>query len=456
MSDTIAAIATGGGVSAIGIIRLSGDSAIDITSRVFRPKNGQSMHDAKSRTLYYGELLNKDGEPIDLCLCTVSRAPDSYTGEDTAELHCHGSPIVLAEGLRALFAAGARQALPGEFTKRAFLNGKLDLSQAAAVIDLIDAETETAAKNALGQLGGAMGKRIDAVYSALLDISSHYFAVIDYPDEDIEDFELRQYEAALGEAAETLRRLLATFERGRVWKEGVLTAIIGRPNVGKSSLLNALAGFDRAIVSPVAGTTRDTIEEKVRVGSVVLRLTDTAGLRKTSDEIESLGVARSKTAAEAASLVLAVFDGSEPLDDADGEVLDAAAEAGRCIAVVSKSDLPLRADTALIEARLGKPIFLSAHTGEGLDTLHNAVEALFGAGELRPNGEVLTNAYQADAVSRAIEYLSEAISSLKRGMTPDAVLSDIEAALTALGEITGRTIREDTVTRIFERFCVGK
>ena len=295
MADTIAAVATGGGVSAIGVIRISGDDAIDIVSRVFRPKSGKGIGEYESGRLVYGELLGPDGAAVDLCLCTISRAPHSYTGENTAELHCHGSPVVLAEGLRALFEAGARQALPGEFTKRAFLNGKMDLSQAAAVIDLIDAQTEIAAKNALGQLKGAVGRKIEEIYSRLLDIRSHYFAVIDYPDEDIEPFALSEYKETLGHVSAQLERLLATYDSGRV---------LGRRRDGdyraaewaKSSLLNALAGYDRAIVSPYAGTTRDTIEERVRLGSVVLRLTDTAGLRD-GRQIERLGVERSKAAA---------------------------------------------------------------------------------------------------------------------------------------------------------------
>jgi len=456
MADTIAAVATGGGISAIGVIRVSGDDAIGIVSKVFRPKSGRSIDEYESGRLVYGELIGADGAAIDLCLCTISRAPHSYTGENTAELHCHGSPVVLAEGLRALFKAGARQALAGEFTKRAFLNGKMDLSQAAAVIDLIDAQTEIAARNALGQLKGAVGRKIEEIYSGLLDIRSHYFAVIDYPDEDIEPFLLSQYKETLGRIEAQLERLHGTYESGRVLKDGVVTAIIGRPNVGKSSLLNALAGYDRAIVSPYAGTTRDTIEERVRLGSVVLRLTDTAGLRDTRDEIERLGVERSKAAAESAALVLAVFDGSEPLSEHDRAVMDAAAGARRCIAVVNKSDLLRRIETAEIEKALGVPVFVSAKTGQGTEELKKAVEDLYGLGRLQPDGEVLTNALQADAVRRALYSVGQARRALDAGYTPDAVLYDLEEAMTALGEITGRTVKEDTISRIFERFCVGK
>lgn len=456
MPDTIAAIATGVSVQAVGIIRVSGPEAILAVDRIFRPNGGIKMSAAQDRKLVLGTLLDAGGAVLDVCLCTISRGPNSYTGEHTAELHCHGSPVVLAEGLKALFATGVRQALPGEFTKRAFLNGRLDLSQAEAVIDLIEAETEAAAKNAAGQLGGSVGKIVDAVYDSLVDISAHFFAVIDYPDEDIEPFALESYLEVLRGAAAQLQRLLATFERGKILKNGVTTAIIGRPNVGKSSLLNALAGYDRAIVTPIAGTTRDTIEEKVCLGSTLLRFVDTAGIRDTQDDIELMGIARSKRAAEEASLVIAVFDGSVPLCAEDNDVMQLALSAQASIAVINKADKVQQADLTSVHALFDRVVPMSALTGEGLEVFTAEVQQLFAEGAVVPQGEILTNARQAEALTRALESIAAALIALENRVTPDAVLTELETAMGALGEITGRTIREDITGRIFERFCVGK
>ncbi len=456
MPDTIAAIATGAGISAVGIVRLSGDDAINAAARIFRAKSGKKMKDIPDRQLVLGALVRADGLVTDICLCAVSRAPNSYTGEDTAELHCHGSPVVLAEVMRALAAIGVRQAGPGEFTKRAFLNGRMDLAEAEAVIDLIEAETSAAAANAAGQLGGAISRTIDSIYDRLVNISSHYFAVIDYPDEDIDDFQMKNYADELSEAETALSRLLATFSRGQVLKDGVKTAIIGRPNVGKSSLLNALVGFERAIVTETAGTTRDTVEEKVRIGSTLLRLVDTAGIRHAGDEIERLGIARSIDAASSAQLVLAVFDGSAPLTSDDEQIIATAIAAPNAIAVASKADLPQQIDATALSGKFEAIVHVSSKTGQGLDALGAAVGSLYGLDGSAPAGELLTNARQADAVSRALESLRAASAAMTSGVTPDAVLVELEASASALGEVTGKTIREDVTARIFERFCVGK
>ncbi len=454
-SDTIASIATGNVISAIGIIRLSGSEAINIASSVFLPSSGKSLSDYPDRTLVLGVLKNSREEVLDHCLCTISRAPNSYTGENTAELHCHGSPTVLRLALEALFESGARQALAGEFTKRAFLNGRLDLTQAEAIIDLIDSETDEAAKNAAGQLGGAILRRTDGIYSQLVDIISHYHAVLDYPDEDIDEFRIEAYIETLEQARGELRSLLETFERGKVMKSGVRAAIVGRPNAGKSSLLNALLGFDRAIVTEIPGTTRDTIEECVTLGGVKLRLADTAGLRGTSDPIEKIGVDRAISAASLSELVLAVFDGSEELSDEDREAIEAAKAAKRRIAVINKCDLPQRIDLSVIKESFETVLTVSALDKIGLDTLDREISSLFPMPQA-PAGEILTNSRHADAVGRALASIDEAISALKSGETPDVVLTEAENALSALGELSGKTVREDVTKRIFERFCVGK
>ncbi|MDD6188189.1 MAG: tRNA uridine-5-carboxymethylaminomethyl(34) synthesis GTPase MnmE [Clostridiales bacterium] len=459
MSDTIAAVSTLMGRSAIGILRMSGDDAVEIASRVFRPDNGKALGDCGTRRMINGALYGDGGEVIDQCVAVFCRAPHSYTGENTVELQCHGSPTVLTAGLRSLFAAGARQATRGEFTKRAFLNGKLDLAQSEAVIDLIDAETEEMMRNAAAQLGGAMSGRMDAIYSGLTDIMSHFHAVIDYPDEEIEPFELENVINTLGSSAAEISRLLKTFERGRVVREGVRCAIIGRPNAGKSSLLNALLGYDRAIVTDIPGTTRDTIEEKLMLGGVMLRIADTAGLRETGDVVERMGVERARAAAENAELIFALFDGSKPLCEDDDAVIEGAKAAKHAVAVVNKSDLgrALSAgDEARLSAAFGRVCAVSAKNAEGLDALEEAVADIFKDNAPVPSGEMITNERQAQALRRALEGVTRAKDALALGLTPDAVLTDVEEAMSAIGEITGRTVREDITARIFERFCVGK
>ena len=456
MSDTIAAIATGQALAGIGVLRLSGPDALAAVGRVFTPAHGAPMAERPDRTLVYGTLRSAAGEILDVCLCTVSRAPHSYTGEDTAELHCHGSPTVLREGLEALFAAGARQARAGEFTKRAFLNGRLDLTQAEAVIDLIHAETAEQAKNAAGQLGGAVTRKTDAVYDALAGISAHFHAVIDYPDEDIPDFTLRAYAGTLSDAERTLRALRDSFSRGAILTEGIPTAIVGRPNAGKSSLLNALLGYERAIVTDVPGTTRDTITERVRFGGQLLRLTDTAGMRESGDAVERLGVERSRAAMDGAGLILVLCPAPEPLTQEDEALLREAKRKAPTVFLRSKCDLGA-AETALPEDLRALPCAaVSALTQEGFDDLEAAVARLFPADTSAPAGEILTNARQADAVGRALQSVSAAREAFELGMPPDAVLTESEEAMAALGELNGRTVREDVTEQIFARFCVGK
>ncbi len=453
--STIAAISTGNTVSAIGVLRLSGEDAFAIADQVFHPLNGKKLSDCPRRMMVLGTLLNRDGEAIDQCLAVTFSAGGSYTGEDSVEFHCHGSPVVLNEGLQAMFANGAVQAGRGEFTKRAFLSGNLDLTQAEAVIDLIEAESSEAARNAVEQLGGSLRRKIEGVYDDMLNISSQFYAVVDYPDEDIEDLGREEIERTLADAEKTLRDLLATFKRGQVMRQGVPTAIVGRPNVGKSSLLNALLGYDRAIVTNVAGTTRDTIEEKAVVGGVLLRLIDTAGIRETEDTVERIGVERSRNALENAQLVLAVVDSSDALNEEDLAILSEAVRCEKCILVWSKSDLSDGPTAVMLKNAPSAQVSVSSLTGEGLEELEHTVADLFPVGEV-PAGLTLTNTRQAEAVERAARAVGGALDALRGGLTPDAVLTDAEGALNALGELTGRTLREDLVGRIFERFCVGK
>ena len=454
-TDTIAAIATGNVISAIGIVRLSGPEALSLADRVFRPADGKPMSAHPDRALVYGSLLDREGEVLDLCLCTVSRAPGSYTGEDTAELQCHGSPVVLRAALDSLFSRGARQALAGEFTRRAFLNGRLDLTRAEAVIDIIEAQTPLAARNAAGQLSGALQRRADAVYGHLADICAHYHAVLDYPDEDIEPFVLEKYEEDLRSDLRSMERLLATFTQGRFLDRGIPAAIVGKPNAGKSSLRNALLGYERAIVTDVAGTTRDTLSEGCVVGGVPLRLTDTAGVRPTEDAVEALGVERALSAAEDADLLLAVFDLSRPWDDEDERICSLAESHLHAVALANKSDLPAVWDAGSLRSRFERVCVISAPEGRGLDDLAKAVREIYPLPDA-PAGEILTNARQHSAVTRAADYLRAAVSAMEEGWPPDAVLTECEGAMHSLAELTGRLVREDVTERIFSRFCVGK
>ncbi len=453
MSHTIAAVSTGNQISAIGILRLSGDECARIAGTVFTLDCQIPLQDAPNRKLMLGTLMDKSRRPIDRCMAVYTRAPHTYTGEDTVEFHCHGSPAVLAAALESLFQAGAAPAKRGEFTKRAFLNGKLALTQAEAVIDLIEADTPDAAANAAGQVDGVLQRKLLPIYDSLTDLCSHFHAVLDYPDEDIEDFRLEAYENTLRENAGILQALLQTCGQGRILRQGVCVAIVGKPNVGKSSLLNALAGYERVIVTDIAGTTRDTVEETVMLGATRLRLIDTAGIRDTADTVEAIGVQRAKQAAQSADLVLFVCDGSAPLTQEDRLVMEVCSDAPNAVALINKTDLARQVVPA--ELPFATVIPVCAKTGEGLSQLADVVDTLF-AGNTPCDGSILTNPRQQDAIARAHEAMHGALQSIALGLTPDAVLTDIENAMLAMGEVTGATVREDITARIFERFCVGK
>ena len=459
--DVIAAVATGANPTAIGIVRVSGEGCAALCERVFRAANGRPLADQPPRRMVFGEMLDREGRVIDRGLAVRFPGPNSYTGEESAEFHCHGSPVVLRELLSALFAAGARQAGPGEFTKRAFLNGRMDLTEAEAVIDLIDAETAAAARNAAAQLDGGLRRVLEPIQDALLEITSRFYAVVDYPDEDIGDVRPEEIAAALRDAAGRLGRLLDTCRRGRVLKSGVRTAIVGRPNAGKSSLLNALAGYERAIVTDIPGTTRDTVEESAVCGGVLLRLIDTAGIRDTEDAVEKLGVERSRQAVASAELVIVLIDGTGDITEEDREILELARTAPHYIVAESKSDLlpPGEARVLSLPRGVRGPdayLSLSSVAPGGLRLLEEAVARIFPAGDPGEAGSLLTDQRQEDAARRALSAVERAGAALSAGMTPDAVLTDTEEALDALGELTGRTAKEEIVSRIFSRFCVGK
>lgn len=437
MSDTIAAIATGNTVSAIGIVRISGPRAIEAAGTLF------SCMPKENRRLSYGKLCSSDGDLLDMCLCTVSHAPDSYTGEDTVEFQCHGSPVLLTAVLEELFRLGVRQALPGEFTKRAFLNGKLELTSAEAVADIIDAETVEAAKNAAGQLSGALADGINEVYSNLVDIAAHFHAVLDYPDEDIPDFQLEDYESTIKDACSKLENMLGSYERGRFLNSGIPTAIVGAPNAGKSSLLNALVGFGRSIVTDIPGTTRDTVEEKVRIGGTTLRLIDTAGLRESDDEIEKLGIERTLQAVSSAKLVIRVIDGS--MEEHLEENI-ALAEDARLITVYNKSDMP---------GFHGGEINISAKNGE-ISQLTDRIASDYSNQTGTGGTSLVTNARHAEAIRDALEALKITLEAMLGMATPDIVLTQMEEAMDALGRLNGKALTADVTDRIFARFCVGK
>lgn len=454
MSDTIAAIATAPG-GPIGIIRVSGDQAVAMMNAIFRPANGKDLTAAPSNRLVYGAVHTRAHALLDCCFAAVFHAPHSYTGEDMAELQCHGAPAVLGEALAALFAQGARQAEPGEFTRRAFLNGKMDLSGAEAVQELVSAQTVQAAQNASAQIMGRVGGEVQRLREEMLGMVAHFHAIVDFPDEDIDPFVFEQAQECLHRAAGALYALAESYERGRIIRDGVPCVILGRPNAGKSSLMNALLGCDRAIVTDQPGTTRDVIEETVRIGPVLLRVLDTAGLRDTEDPVEKLGIERALRQATTASLILALFDGADTLSDEDLMVI-ARSHGRRAIAVVNKSDLPQVLDLERLAKHFKNIVCVSAKTGAGLSELTACIPKIVGLDHTVFDGSIITSARQAAALARAAERCEAAFFAAQSGMTPDAVVMDAEGAIAALGEITGQTVTEDVITKIFENFCVGK
>ena len=451
MSDVIVASATPPISGAIAIIRLSGPGSVLVADKIFFPFCGSPLSALEPRCARYGEIRDFDGAVLDRCLGLYFPSPASYTGEDCAELQIHGGLTLVSRVLSLCCEAGARMAAPGEFTKRAFLNGKLDLTGAEAVADLISAESAEGVKNAAAQLSGSLRSVLEDVSSELLDLTSHFAAYIDYTEEGVEPPDLGNAESDLRAISQRLSRLAESFSSGRYFGEGVRAAIVGKPNAGKSSLLNALAGTDRAIVTNIPGTTRDTIEATVSVNGAILRLIDTAGIRTTEDLAEKLGVERSLEAARSSAIVIAVFDGSEPPSPEDDETRSLAQSSGsELIEVICKSDLPLARPAG------ENAILLSTVTGEGLDDLKAELTRRLGLGTVSPDGSLVTNRRQADALRRGSDFALRAAETLAYGLTPDIAWVDTEASLSAVGEVTGRSVSEDVLNRIFERFCVGK
>ncbi len=455
MGRTIAAVSTAMASGPVGIVRISGEDAFSIVDQVFRPERGKPLSKRDRHKLIYGSLLDRHGLLLDQCLACVMEGPHSYTGEDMAEIQCHGSMTVINAALSAVFSAGAVQAEPGEFTKRAFLNGRLDLSGAEAVHDMVTAQTVQAARNAAAQLTGAVGNRIRDIRERLVTLAATFYAYVDYPDEEIDLSLFEHAEEILQQTTGELYALAESYEKGKVAKEGIACAILGKPNVGKSSLLNALTGEDSAIVTAIAGTTRDIVEETIRLGPVLLRVSDTAGLRDTEDAVEKIGIERAIRRADRASLILAVFDGSAPLSYEDKMVV-ARTEGKRAIAVWNKCDLPAAADEDFLRRHFQKIVKISAKNGDNLQVLTQTICEMAGLSDVAFDGSLITNARQAAALTRAARRCEEAFFSAQSGMTADAVVMDTEGAIAALGEITGQTVTDDIVQKIFEQFCVGK
>ena len=455
MSATIAAISTPAAPAGLGVIRLSGDEAIAIACRVFRAANpARALDKLDGYTAAYGHVFDADGD-IDDCVALVFRAPHSYTGEDVVELSCHGGLYLLQRALRACLSAGAQPASAGEFTRRAFVGGKMDLTQAESVMDLIAADGRLAARTALAAREGATYRRLQSVKASLLAVAAQFGAFVDYPDEDIPELHTDTLADTLAEAIRAVSALLDTFDAGRVLREGIDTVIVGAPNVGKSTLMNCLAGCERSIVTDIAGTTRDIVEETVRLGDVTLRLADTAGIRDTDDRVETVGVALARRRLEQAALVLAVFDGSRALTDED-KALAAAITDAATIAIINKADCAECTDRAWLEAHFGRVVTLSAKNGDGIAALTEAVAQVTGVERLDAAEPTLATERQRDCAARCLTCLHEAADALAGGLTLDAVSVSLDGAIAAILDLTGERTTEAVVDEVFARFCVGK
>lgn len=454
MADTIAALSTPLAAGGIGVIRISGDDAISVADRIIKTTSGEPLSSLKGYRAAHGKVVF-EGDTLDECVALVFRAPKSYTGENTVEISCHGGVYVCNRVLRAALSSGARAAEGGEFTKRAFLNGKMDLSEAEAVMDLINAQGQGAMNAALTALDGALSRKIDELCSVLLSAAAHMSAWVDYPDEDIPEISFDSLKKDLNNVSEQLTGLLSKFDAGRAVTGGVDTAIVGKPNVGKSALMNMLSGFSRSIVTDIAGTTRDIVEETVRVGTVLLRLADTAGIRESDDVVEAIGVNMARTRIERAGLILAVFDNSGEIEEADKEILELCRNKN-VIGIINKTDLPSKTDIEYIKGLIPEVVFLSAATGDGENELTKAIEKVLGTDKVDTSQAMLATERQRKSALSALDAIKEAMEGIDLGITMDAINVCIDTAIENLLELTGKKAKEAVVDEVFSQFCVGK
>ena len=456
-ADTISAIATAMGEGGVGIVRLSGASAIETAARMFRAADGRNLVDAGARELLYGTVVRENGRLVDEALCLVMRAPHSYTREDVVELQCHGGAVSLREVLALTYRHGARAAERGEFTKRAFLNGRLDLSEAQAVMDVVRAKTDKGLEMAAGHLAGHFSQRIRAMREDILALLAHLEAVIDFPEEGVDEVVIEEVRENVSKIRASLLRILQTAHTGRILRDGLETAIVGKPNVGKSSLLNALLREDRAIVTDIPGTTRDTIEEYADIGGVPLKIIDTAGIRSTEDAVERIGVEKARAHVKSAALVLALFDGSRPFEQEDEEILSLL-EGKEALLVVTKSDLARVLDAERLGRLAGFPLVeITTKEEEGLSPLVDAILRKVYDGEDRSGeGAFVADLRTKNLLEEAEGHIAAAISTMDQGLGLDFISIDLRSSLEKLGEITGETAGDDVLDEIFSRFCVGK
>lgn len=454
MSKTIAAVATGNSVSGIGVIRISGDDAIEIAQKVFKAMDGAPLSSLNGYTAKYGNVYY-NGESFDNAVALVFRNPKSYTGEDVVEISVHGGIFIVEKTLEAVFAAGAVPAQAGEFTKRAFLNGKIDLAQAEGVAALISAQGQEAAKASFNLLQGSLSNKITKVLDELINCSASMAAWVDYPDEEIPELQEDALQETLEKAKSALDELLKNYENGIVMTQGVDTAIVGKPNAGKSTLMNMLSGVEKSIVTHIEGTTRDIVENSVRLGNMVLHLSDTAGIRESDDVVEAIGIKKAIEKMDSASLILAVFDGSSPLNDDDRMLIESCKDKP-CVAVVNKTDLESRLEIDEIKAHFDDIVFISAKNQDGADALEKTVKLLLGVENFDSSQPILANKRQKLCVSNAYEHICQALDGAQMGITYDAINVMIDSAVDELLSLTGKKATEEVVNNIFSRFCVGK